>query len=196
MNESGFSVRQTDSATDFMLGVKVALEARLKAKIYPIESLRCTELIKKLDQSGIDAFCYDQSGHPRALASRVLYQKTAATRPMFTFRYALWNARENAWDCDREYIRKLYVARNPHGFILFPHLHVESYCTAKRSGLIEWSFAAHTRDILEYAEENLDNRAVVRIFEPKTGERRKVISVSVEAFAKHYRVLEIAGMPS
>lgn len=191
MKNEQFKKRMNASASDFVHGVKPSLEARLKCKIFSIEDLESTELVKKLDQSGIDAFRYDAQGYIRALASRMNYHKAAAINPIFTFRYARWNPSFRAWDCDREYIRKLLIARQPASFNLFPTMHVESFCQARNSGKIGWSYAASTKEILEFAEQNIGNRKIVEIFEPRDDEPRKVIKVSIAEFAKHHQVIEI-----
>lgn len=191
MNKSGFEQRLSASAKDFNAGVKAALEARLGVQIFPIEDMQFSELITRLDHSGIDAFLYDKNGNPKALASRMNYQRAVAKKPAFSFRYARWNKEMRAWDCDREYIRKLYVGRHPGSFVLFPSLHVESFCKKRSSGQIGWSFAAETRDILEFAEQNLDNPDVVSIYEPRNDEPRKVISISIAEFAKTHPVIEV-----
>lgn len=193
MSNTAFKRRFSKSAKDFEMSIQPALEKCLAIKIFPVETLHSSELAVKLDQSGIDAFTYDEGGNPRALASRMCYQRRRAKRPLFTFRYALWDEQVGAWDCNREFYRKLNTARNPENFVLFPHLHVESYTPTSGSGIIEWSFAARTKEIIEFAEANLEDPKVVNIYEPKRDEPRKVIEISVKEFAKYHQVIEVCG---
>lgn len=191
MKDDDFYTRMNNSSKDFILGVQPALERQMAVNIHPIEDIESTKLIKMLDQKGIDAFYYDKDGDMRALASRVNYSKFSSTRPAFTFRYKLWNKQSNDWDDNREYALKLKAANSTDEFIMFPKLHVESFSREIGSGRIGWSFAANTKDILNYIRDNIDNPEVVRIFTPKVRERRQVISISVEAYAKNNTVMEI-----
>lgn len=193
MSNQALQNRIAISASDFVIGVKPILESQLKVVIHPLEALASNELMQKLDQSGIDSFYFDENGNPRGLASRVNYARAAALRPEFSFRYARWNAQRGEWDYNREFHRKIDAACSPNEFILFPKLHVESYSRAKGTGNIGWAFGADTKQILQFITENFNDERKVRIYEPRVGERRLVITASVEAFAKSYSVIEARG---
>ncbi len=193
MKSRGFQERLNHSAQDFVAGVQPILERRLNITVLPVEELQVGELGMRLDQAGIDAFYYNAQGHMRGLASRVNYSDFAARRPAFTFRYALFDHAKGDWDYNREFNRKLIAATSPEAFNLFPRLHVESFSHAKGAGEIGWSFAAETRDIVTFIDQNRDNPKRVQIFTPKCGERRQVVSVSVEAFARDNKIIELVG---
>jgi len=184
--------RMKASAQDFWEGVRPALEGQLQAKVLPLEQLQETEAVKAFDQVGIDAFYVDRKGNLRGLASRVNYSRFKDA-PSFTFRYGLWNARNREWDRRREYQRKLEAANNPQQFNFFPELHVESFSQKKGSGLISWSYFARTQDIVNFIQEHLPSkdRQKVYTFEPSIGEKREVVVVVVDAFAKYYDVQEV-----
>lgn len=191
MKDKDFYNRLGASAKDFVLGVQSALEKQLQVTVHPIEDLKNSELIKSLDQRGIDAFYYDKQGDIRGLASRLNYSSFARKHPAFTFRYKLWDKKRNCWDENREYARKLRAANSPDDFILFPKLHVESCAQSAGSGLIDWSFAAQTKDLMNFIRDNLEDTSKVKIFTPSIGERRQVVSVSVDAFAKVHTVTQV-----
>lgn len=191
MTNAAFQSRLTSSAQDFIYGVQERLEEKLKITVYPIEGLNSETILAKLDQIGIDAFYFDSRGQTHGLASRINYNSIAALKPSFTFRYALYDVERKLWDNNREYQRKLDAANQSGEFMVFPKLHIESFSVRKGSGSILWSFGAETKKIVNYAEANLDNPEKVRIFEPRTGERRKVLSVSVEDFAREHDVIEV-----
>lgn len=191
MKDKNFAQRLTISAQDFVKGVKPILENQLGIEIHPIEEFNCTKLIKNFDQQGIDAFYYDKNGSMRGLASRMNYSTFASRNPAFTFRYKLWDEKKKCWDENREYTRKLHAANAVDEFHFFPKIHIESYSHAKGSGNIGWSFAAKTKDILNFIKENIDNSEIVQMFEPSVGEKRQVITISVEKFAREHVVMEI-----
>ena len=180
-----------NSALDFIKGVKPLLEDELKVKIFPIEDWQTNELAVRFDQAGIDGFYFTDDGRIHALASRVNYSTRAATKPIFSFRYSLYLSKTKGWDDNREFKKKLNAANSPENFELFPKLHVESFSKEKGSGSLGWSFAAQTRDILNYIENNLDNPEKVFQFEPRVGERRKVICAYVEPFAMEYPIIPV-----
>ncbi len=186
-----FQDRFSNSALDFIKGVKPALEKQLGIKIMPVED-QGGELARQLDQYGIDAFYYDECKQVRGLGSRVNYHSAAAFKPSFSFRYALYDHRKQEWDDNREYKKKLFLSSAPPDqFVLFPKLHVESFSEQKGSGLITWSYAVRTKDVLEFIKQNIDNPALVTIFTPKVGELRKVVSVRVEVFGRFGEVVEV-----
>lgn len=193
MKSRGFHERLNHSAQDFVTGVQPILERELNITVLPVEELQVGELGKRLDQAGIDAFYYNERGEMRGLASRLNYSDFAARRPAFTFRYALFDSGKNDWDYNREFSRKLAAATVPEEFNLFPRLHVESFGRSKGAGEIGWSFAAETRDIVTFIDRNLDNPDRVRVFTPKFGERRQVVSIDVEMFARDNKVIELVG---
>lgn len=195
MKTHGFVERDTHSAQDFVKGVQPVLERQLSISVHPIEELKLSELARKLDQNGIDAFYYDTQGHIRGLASRMNYSQRVSKEPSFTFRYALYDRKTKSWDTNREFQRKLLAANAPQEFILFPKLHVESFCTRRGEGVIGWSFAAETKDIVNYIQTYIGDTSRVRIFTPSIGERRQVVSVPIEVFAKEHRVIEVAAVP-
>lgn len=178
------------SAQDFWAGVRPSLESQFKATILPLEQLQHNQAVKAFDQAGIDAFYLDRQGNLRGLASRVNYVRFK-NAPSFTFRYAKWNPIKREWDHNREYQRKLDAANNPQRFIFFPELHVESFSQKKGSGLISWSYVARTHDLMNFIHANLENKAKVQFFEPSMGEKRQVVVVPVEAFAKDFKVSEV-----
>ncbi|RIL12537.1 MAG: hypothetical protein DCC75_00245 [Proteobacteria bacterium] len=188
--EKELKIRLRDSAKDFIRGVQPALEARLKVKIFPIEDVENSELLKLLDQVGIDGFYYDD-GQIRGLASRVNYHEHARKTPAFTFRFALWVDELNSWDGDREFARKIKAFKSPKEFNFLPRIHVESFSKGKGTGLIGWSFAAELKDVLEYYHRYYSDRDRIRIFEPRFGERRKVLSIPIEPFSKEYPILDV-----
>jgi hypothetical protein len=190
MLEDALFKRMKASAQDFWAGVRPSLESQLNATILPLEQLQQNEAVKAFDQAGIDAFYLDKKGNLRGLASRVNYSRFK-NAPAFTFRYARWNATKKEWDHNREYQRKLDAANNPQRFTFFPELHVESFSQKKGSGLISWSYVARTQELMNYIHANLENKAKVQFFEPSIGERRQVVVVPVEAFAKDNQITEV-----
>lgn len=191
MANGALKERMSASAQDFILGVKPVLERQLKIEVFPVEEFERESLERKLDQAGIDAFYFDEDGIPRGLASRVNYHSMSDKRPAFSFRYRKWNYDNEAWDDYKEYHRKLYAANNPQLDILFPKLHVESFCESKWKGMIKWSFAADTRAILNYAEEFMQDPNRISKYKPFKGERREVINIFIDQFMKEHEVIEL-----
>ena len=184
--------RMALSAQDFVRGVQPVIEELLGIKVYPIENVDNSELFQLFDKNGIDAFYFDEGRRPRGLASRMNYHSAAARKPCFTFRYGLWDYRSNSWNSNREFVRLCEAVSRPEEHIILPKLHVESFSRAKGSGSIGWSFAADTRTLMRYIHANFADHKKVRIFEPKSGEKRSVISVCVETYAREFPVIPVA----
>lgn len=192
MTNEAFFKRMKASTQDFWEGVRPAIESQFKATILPLEQLQETQVVKAFDHAGIDAFYLDRQGNLKGLASRVNYTRFERD-PAFTFRYGLWNATKNDWDRNREYQRKLDAIDNPRQFIFFPEMHVESFSQKKGSGLITWAYVARTEDIMNYIRAHLpaQDKKKTYTFEPKGGERREVVVVNINGFAKDHRVTEV-----
>lgn len=193
MSRDAFLKRMKESAHDFWQGVRPAMENQFKATILPLEQLQETKVVKAFDHVGIDAFYLDRQGNLKGLASRVNYTRFERD-PAFTFRYGLWNPTKKDWDrSNREYQRKLDAIDNPKQFIFFPAIHVESFSQKKGSGLITWSYVARTEDIMNYIRTHLPAQDKKRAytFEPKGGERREVVAVNINGFAKEFKVTAV-----
>ncbi|MFN8392984.1 MAG: hypothetical protein U0136_22005 [Bdellovibrionota bacterium] len=192
--DSHFFERLRDSAQDFLLGVKPDLQDKLQIKVYPVDDMQNNELAKKFDQVGIDSFYFDADGEMRGLASRVNYFKRLnedMPRPTFSLRFRKWDAIRKRWEDNAEFSRKLRAANSPESFSLFPKLHVESFCHAKRSGNIGRSFGAETKDIVNFIDEYFNDQDRVWTYFPKSGERREVVCVDVEQFARIYDLIPV-----
>ncbi|MDE3038297.1 MAG: hypothetical protein KGJ21_07620 [Pseudomonadota bacterium] len=185
--------RKRDSAMDFDKLLRPKLEAQMKARIFPVDMLQEAELVKLLDQKGVDAFYMDKDGDPLGLASRFQYSEFARERPSFTFRYGLWDeVRQQFNRMNAEYQRKLRCIKDSKQGKFFPVWNVESW-KDKKTDLVEWSYMAKTRDLMLYIERYLPHgdRKRVYIFEPKTGEKREVVVVNVAAFKQECEVVEV-----
>jgi hypothetical protein len=193
MTDEAFFKRMKASAQDFWGGVRPAIESQFKATVLPLEQLQETQVVKAFDHVGIDAFYLDRQGSLKGLASRVNWGRRFEHAPAFTLRYGLWNARGNNWGRNCEYQRKLEAIDNPKQFIFFPHIHVESFSQKKGSGLITWSYVARTEDILNYVRTHLpeQNKKKAYTFVPTYGERREVVVVNINGFAKNHKVTEV-----
>ncbi len=191
MNDQGFRNRLAASARDFIRGVQPSLEKRLRVTIHPIEQFQNNELVQKLDHAGIDGFYFDRENTPHCLASRMNYARAAAREPWFSFRYSLFDDASGNWDDRREFAKKCSLANAPQNFALFPKLHVESFSQQRGSGRITWSFAAETAQVIRFIHMHFENEDMIRFFEPRQGERRRVVAVPIRVFAKHHEVIEI-----
>ncbi len=186
--------RMETSSCDFMVGVKPKLEALLKIRIYSIEDQgELNHLAKALDQAGIDAYYYTEDRQIRGLASRMRYTDDVRTRPEFSLRYALFDRQSQTWNDNCEFQRKLRTANAAEQFNFFPKFHVESYAPrqSKGQGAIGWSFAAATKSLVNYARTHLEDPTRVRIWEPKSGEPRKVISIYVDPYARDCEIVPV-----
>lgn len=188
VGQDGFQKRMKRSAQDFWIGVRPEIERRTRAEILPLESLKENKTIKAFDQVGIDAFYLTKEGNLKGLASRMQYSDFVKKQPCFSFRYALWDSKINSWDYNREYERKLYASNNPHEFNFFPQFHVESFGCKTDRGHIGWSYMAHTKDIMNYARDNIKDENKVRIYEPRVKEKRMVLNVLIAPFSKQNEV--------
>lgn len=192
--KSGLFQRMHHSSDDFLIGVKPALESLLKISIHSIEDEAALGILAKaLDQAGIDAFYFTEDRQLRGLASRVRYTEDVRLKPEFSLRFALFDKKANTWSENCEFQKKLRTANSPEQFNFFPKYHVESFANrkAKGTGDIGWSFAAETKRLLNYAEAHIDNPERVRIWEPRSGERRKVISIYADPYALDYEIIPI-----
>lgn len=189
--DKAFNERMRASSMDFWLGVRPLIETQFKARVMPLEMLQDNELVRAFDHVGIDAFYIDRQGNLKGLASRMNYSPYASNKPAFTLRYAKWDPRLRDWDFNCEYQRKLAAAQNPEKFHFFPELHVESFSLQKSKGIVGWSYLARTADIVKYIQENLRDTSKVEFFEPRFGEKRNVVVVPVEPFAKHCDLHEV-----
>ena len=188
MPDTTIHERMKRSAKDFWNDIRPLLEPNLNATIHPLELLQRNELVDAFDQVGIDAFSVNKHGYLQGLASRMQYTRYAEQHPVFTFRYALWNYRRNNWDFNREYERKLYAVNHPDDAIMCPHYHVES---CKREGNVKWSYITKTADVMRYIEANLEDDKKIHVFEPRTKEKRLVLSVSIPEYEKHCEISSI-----
>jgi hypothetical protein len=197
MKDASFYRRLKHSAQDFESGLRKPIERQFGVDIYSIEELPRKELVNTLDFVGVDAFVMDKKQEEMyGIGSRVNYA-WFEKEPSFSFRYAIWDAQRNEWKFEREYQRKLEIANRPEKQI-FPELHVESFSREKGSGHISWAIMGRTKDILNYIETNIikdGQRFVgsngVHLKEPKTKERRLVVSVSADALNEVCKVKEI-----
>jgi len=188
MKDASFYHRLKHSAQDFNAGLRTPIEKQFGVHVYSIEELPRKELVNKLDFVGVDAFIMDKEQEMYGLGSRVNYA-WFEKEPSFSFRYAIWDSYRKEWKFEREYQRKLQIANRPEKQV-FPELHVESFSKEKGSGRISWAIMGRTKDILNYIEANIvrDGQTFigkngVTLREPKTKERRLVVSVSADILA-------------
>jgi hypothetical protein len=176
-----------------MLGVKPVFEEKLRAIVYPIEQFDSSDLARRLDQSGVDAFYYDQAGDTRTLGSRVRYSASVAMKPTFSMRYARLDTKRDLWDTAGEFYRKARALTEFKELIVCPKLHVESFSKARGSGKIGWSFAVNTEHLVSFIYHHWDNEDLVRIEKPKSGETRQVIYVEVCAVGREFPIIELGS---
>lgn len=182
------------SSADFVIGVKPELEQLLNISIYSIEDEgQLSFLCAALDQAGIDAFYFTEDKQVRGLASRVRYTEDVRMKPEFSLRFARFEQKTKSWIENCEFQKKLKTANSPEQFNFFPKYHVESFANrrARGSGDIGWSFAAETKCLLNYAHHHIDDPLRVRIWEPKSGERRRVISIYAEPYGRDCEIIPI-----
>lgn len=188
MEATSLDIRRRASALDFIYGVKPIFEKRLRAKVYPIEEFDSSQLAKRLDMSGIDAFYYEQDKQPRTLGSRMRWEKSAKDSPTFSLRYALYNPAKKYWDTSREFYRKARALADFNELIVCPKLHIESFSRVKGSGEVEWSFSVDTRHLIQFVYDHWDNPDRVIVFQPSKDEPRKVILVPIDQIKREYPV--------